>query len=232
MKSSRSLEIKNLNFLFIVSADNTVKNESMAWDVCCLTCRLQRLSFWTVKQSVLSSSPHEDSGSLEIMNFNFLVILSADNTVWKMRPWLENFWNTFYQNRSIDTSFDPPLFSLVSTFQYYLRKEFPKLRAFIFSHCRDLPYSLWNWGNGGKFRRPPLYSQFMVLWVQVYNGNCRSLSLLSPRFLQQNYIFYSFFILRAMTVVLCSTSGYCNVIKARNFFCLFPTNSSLCCNSA
>ncbi len=42
---------------------------------------LQGLSFITVKHSILSSSPYEDSGSLEIINFKFLVILSADNTL-------------------------------------------------------------------------------------------------------------------------------------------------------
>jgi hypothetical protein len=96
--------------------------------------------------------------------FEFFVHCSAPKIQRKMRlrPWLEIFGKTFYQNGSIDTCFDPPLFSLVSTFQYYLRKEFPKLRAFIFSHCRDLPYSLWNWGNGGKFRRPLLYTILSV----------------------------------------------------------------------
>jgi hypothetical protein len=43
-------------------------------------------------------------------------------------------WKAFSQNGSNDTSFDPPLFSLVSTFQYYLRKWFPKSREFIFFH--------------------------------------------------------------------------------------------------
>ncbi len=174
---SGNLDNKNLNFLFIVSAD-TVKNESMAWDVCLLTCRLQWLSFWTVKQSVLSSSPYEDSGSLEIMNLNSLVILSADSTVkneamtWEFFKYILLKWIDWYQFRSTSV--------FISQYLSKLPEEM------VSSHCRDLPYSLWNWGNGGKFRRPLLYSQFMVLWVQVYNGNCRSLSLLSPRFLQQN----------------------------------------------
>ncbi len=183
--ASGNLDNKNLNFLFIISSDNTVKNESMAWDVCLLTCRLQCLSFWTVKRSVLSSSPYEDFGSLEIMNFKFLVNLSADITV-KIRPWLENLkgvlskWIDWYQFRP------------TSVFSRQYLSVLPEERVSSVEKIYFLPlpwFALFAYGIEEMVENSGAHYYTHSLWfflVQVYNSNCRSLSLLSPRFLQQN----------------------------------------------